>query len=523
MEARSAVARNVEQTSARQRARALRSRIASGIAIAIALLVVGFAPLTAHAFESSPALMRFEAERSVTRAETQPGQTSGGGYARTPALQAAAGVAPGAYIVEAKVRGLTAGRVDLTVGDAMVGSYSVTTDWGRVTAVVQLAKDERVGVRSMPPPGSSTAPQIDVDWISLTATTALDTVRGAGIIDNAGAPRHYRGVNFPMFFAPTVTNGRVRLGPVPVDDMWKWGADYVRIHFNQELWLADCPADQNNTATTYRNALAAVVNALTQRGMNVLLSLGVVERGKAMGCQQPTKPTLKEMADTRSVDLWKSVAATYKSNLRVAFDLFNEPNNISDSVWRNGGTVNYVSTVNGLTSGGTYEAAGMQTMYDAVRSTGATNLVYVAGTNWATSTAALLRAPLDGYGIVGSTHVYCNNCTANDPHLPVYLDSVNNTPAVLGRFPVVMTEAGWNQSQDRRYNVAVLQWAEGHVDGWSMYMFYPGTNYGLVQPWTESMDLGGGRSTKVPTELGAPVWNALAPSRTARGFPALPK
>jgi hypothetical protein len=158
----------------------------------------------------------------------------------------------------------------------------------------------------------------------------------------------------------------------------------------------------------------------------------------------------------------------------------------------------------------TYQGAGMQSLYDAVRSTGATNLVFVAGTGWGTNVDTLYRAPLDGYGIVGSTHVYCNNCAADDPHLPVNLET-NNSARVLARYPVVMTESGWSQSMDGTFNQASLDWAESHVDGWVMHMFFTGS-YSLLQSWT----------VKLPNVKGIPVWNALAQNRVDRGLDAQP-
>jgi endoglucanase len=292
--------------------------------------------------------------------------------------------------------------------------------------------------------------------------------------------------------------------------VWQWGADYVRLQLDQELWLADCPATLGAAATTYRGALQSTVNGLTARGITVLLSLSVTQRDTDTGCTPSSAPFAKEMADSRSVDFWSAVASAYKGNLLVQFDLFNEPNNVSDAVWRDGGAVSYSTTVNGVRQSMTFQTPGMQALYDTVRSAGATNLVFVAGGGWGTNVDALYRAPLDGYGIVGSTHVYCNNCTAENPHLPANLE-VNNSARVLARYPVVMTESGWEQSQDGTFNKASLEWAESHVDGWVMHMFYTGS-FSLLQSWT----------TKLPNVKGIPVWNALQANRVARGFAAQP-
>jgi len=384
----------------------------------------------------------------------------------------------------------------------MVGSYSTTSTWRTISAVVRLADGETVG--------TSSASAIDVDWLTLTPSTVLDTVRGNGILDGNGDTRRYHGLNVPIFFSPDKVNGAFKIADMPVSDLWRWGADDIRLQLDQELWLNDCPATQSGVPTTYRAALLSTVSKLASRGVSVLLSLSVTQRGTNTGCTPSSMPYLKEMADTRSVDFWTSVASAFKDKLLVHFDLFNEPNNISDSVWRDGGPVSYTTTVNGVRQTNTYQAAGMQSLYNAVRSTGATNLIFTAGTGWGTNPDTLYRAPLDGYGIVASTHVYCNSCTAEDPHLPANLDT-NNSARVLARYPVVMTESGWEQSDDSRFNQASLDWAESHLDGWVMHMFYTGS-FTLLQSWT----------TKLPNVRGIPVWNALATNRVTRGFDALP-
>jgi hypothetical protein len=497
-----------------------RTLLAVGVAAATA--IVGAAPAMAKGKSSTSTTTstavatltsgRTEAELLVAKTSRLSDSTaSGGAFARAATVSTVPSDGAGVYVLQASVRSGNAARVDLTIAGAMAGSYATTTTWKTVSAVVRLTAGEAVGTRS--------ASAIDVDWLSLTPASALDTVRGSAIVDGTGAARGYQGVNVPIFFSPDQVNGAFKITDMPVSDLWKWGTDYVRLQLDQELWLADCAAIQAGTPTTYRAAVQSAVSALASRGLTVLLSLAVTQRGQDTGCTPSAMPYLKEMADTRSVDFWTSVASTFKDKLKVEFDLFNEPNNITDAVWRNGGTVSYTTTVAGVRQTKTYPAAGMQALYDAVRATGATNLVFVAGIGWATNTATLLRAPLDGYGIVGSVHVYCNSCAATDPHLPTNLDTLTSQ-AVLDRHPVVMTESGWEQSQDPRFNTAALGWAESHVDGWVMHMFYTGS-FSLLQSWTPTL-LGGVLTTKAPNVNGVPVWNALAATRVARGFPALP-
>lgn len=80
--------------------------------------------------------------------------------------------------------------------------------------------------------------------------------------------------------------------------------------------------------------------------------------------------------------LWASVANTFKSNLAVIFDIFNEPypdNNAWDSYnawscWQNGNNCNLP-----------YAVAGMQSLVNAIRNAGSTNIVMLGGIQYATS------------------------------------------------------------------------------------------------------------------------------------------
>ena len=124
---------------------------------------------------------------------------------------------------------------------------------------------------------------------------------------------------------------------------------------------------------------------------------------------------LHEMADApNSINFWEQVAARYKSNPLVAFDLYNEPNNIPDSVWLNGGQASEGRTV--------FNAAGMQQMYDAIRGQGANNLVFASANNWDRTFPPEL---LSGSNIVYPVHAYTcphappPNCESpSDPYEP---------------------------------------------------------------------------------------------------------
>jgi hypothetical protein len=177
------------------------------------------------------------------------------------------------------------------------------------------------------------------------------------------------------------------------------------------------------------------------------------------------------MADSpSSVTFWKQVAARYKSNPLVAFDLYNEPHDISSSVWLKGGQV----TENGTT----FTAAGMQQLYNAVRSQGASNLVFASGNNWANTFPPLLS----GYNVVYAVHAYTcptappPTCTTPNPYDPSSILGSWVSPS--GSHPVMVTEFGWPDAGNGRYIASVVNYAESHGWGWNVFA-WDGTSTGL--------------------------------------------
>src|SRR5262249_44197119 len=155
-----------------------------------------------------------------------------------------------------------------------------------------------------------------------------------------------------------------------------------------------------------RNAVVDYVTRLTAAGIVIILDL----HWAAPGSQRATQQT--PMADRdHSPAFWTSIASTFKANTAVIFDLFNEPypDNNTDTVaaWaclRDG------TTTAGSCPGVGYAAAGMQELLGAVRATGATNLVLVAGVGY---TGLLSRwieyRPTDALNppnIAASVHIY---------------------------------------------------------------------------------------------------------------------
>jgi hypothetical protein len=140
------------------------------------------------------------------------------------------------------------------------------------------------------------------------------------------------------------------------------------------------------------------------------------------------------MPDGDSLVFWRSVAQRYANDPGVIFDLYNEPHDVSWGCWRDGGCDVWPAALTGGIV--PFKAVGMQQLYDAVRSTGAENLVLVAGLQYAYDLSGVATGyALTGTNIAYDTHVY----TAF--HSTV-ADWDKSFGIVTDRFPVVATEFG---------------------------------------------------------------------------------
>src|SRR4029077_19758350 len=144
----------------------------------------------------------------------------------------------------------------------------------------------------------------------------------------------------------------------------------------------------------YRQTIESYVDLLLASGLYVIVDLHwSAPAGQPANAQRPMPNT------SYSTDFWTSVANRFKSDGRVIFDLFNEPvpnnnqNDASDDAarrswecWRDGGTASCDATLSlgnpqrAMDSGDT---VGMQALVDAVRATGATNVIMLGGIQFA--------------------------------------------------------------------------------------------------------------------------------------------
>ncbi|GEM_PF-1036795 len=393
---------------------------------------------------------------------------------------------PGSYTLNFRLRG-DAARVALTLNGQQVGTTVLfNSPWHTVSMPVRVTGSPTWGIQTLPAVGYTPQP-VYLDWMSLQVTTPGYTTAGNKIVAPDGNQFVPRGVVRDGFqFKPT---GNYFLSDNDFQAMYMWGATTVRLPLDQMQWLSNsCLYDP-----TYMSRLDSAVQSITSRGMVAVLTLSRSNSGQSCGTG-----ALAPMADDLSITFWTQVATHYKNNPLVAFDLYNEPHDISEVVWHDGGMVGSPA----------WHAVGMQQLYDTVRATGATNVLFVSGTGWAFNADVSLRRPVDGYGIVYGTHVY--NAPETGP-LPANIDKV--LPPVAARYPLAITEFG-TRSGTALYNQNVINYAENLGIGWLAFKWYQlPAQYALINDFT----------TYTPTPAGAPVESALLKARgwtTLGGLPA---
>jgi endoglucanase len=245
---------------------------------------------------------------------------------------------------------------------------------------------------------------------TVTGPAAADLrVRGNELVDGPGAgyPVALRGVNRSGLEYACIQGWGFFDSPHPdqIDDpsmiaaMKSWNINVVRVPLNEDCWLGlHTPAGFGGPA--YRQIVASYVDALNAAHLYVILDLHFAGAG---GSASPRATGQLPMADAAHAPaFWRSVAATFRSDHELIFDLFNEPYGISWSCWRNG------CRIPATLGAPAYQAAGMQSLVDAVRSTGASQPLLLGGLDWAGDLSGWKRyAPHDPlHQLVASEHNY---------------------------------------------------------------------------------------------------------------------
>jgi endoglucanase len=224
-------------------------------------------------------------------------------------------------------------------------------------------------------------------------------VRGNRLVDGKGRVVRLLGVNrsgteytcqqgYGFFDGPSDV--------ASIQRMKSWRINAVRVPLNETCWLGINRIDPELGGDPYRRAIRGWVERLGRAGLYVILDL----QRAAPGDQQATGIIPMPDAD-HAPDFWRSVAAEYRDDRAVLFDLYNEPHDVDWLCWKRG------CEISGEHVGG-YRAVGMRQLVAAVRSTGAEQPLLLGGIEWSRNLDQWLEYlphdPLDS--LVASNHTY---------------------------------------------------------------------------------------------------------------------
>jgi hypothetical protein len=328
---------------------------------------------------------------------------------------------------------ISAGGPDLAAHGSRTAGFDGTGPAGPAPGAVTLngvdcALDVDAG-STAPVPAASRTPQV--------------RVAGNRIVDQNGAPVSLLGVNRSGGEYSCVNGSGIWDGPVDdaaLDAIAAWHVRAVRLPLNEDCWLSLGKVQARYSGARYRTAVAALVAALQAHGLIPILDLHWTDgrwTGPESMCADAAATCQKPMPDSGASTFWRSVAQTFRDDQSVVFDLFNEPYPSETEVgsrdrswdcWLRGGSA----------CGLGYPVAGMQQMLDAVRSTGARNVVLASANSYSRDlTGWLAHRPADPTGnLAAAWHWYDDGSCVDAACWQ------RQVGPVAARVPVVATEIG---------------------------------------------------------------------------------
>jgi endoglucanase len=357
---------------------------------------------------------------------------------------------------------LLAGAAVATVAGPAAAQPSART----ARAVAATAPHGRLAPAPAAAAPGGTAPQLQVS--------------GNELVDASGAQVMLHGVDRSGTEYMCVQGNGIFDGPhhqASISAMLKWDVNAVRVPLNEACWNGESYVNSAYAGANYQNAIKSYVHLLNANGLVAILDLHWTDgayTGPSSGCSSAQAVCQKPMPDAaQAIPFWTSVANTFKGNDAVIFDLFNEPyasraTGSTASGWRcwlHGGTCPGIS----------YQVAGMQSMVDAVRSTGANNVIMLGGEEYANDLRQWLsHEPADpDHDLAASWHSYnFNTCSHR------WCWNYQVAP-VIAQVPVIAGEIGENDC------------ASGYIDPLMRWLDSKSTSY-LAWAWNADFNCSSG-------------------------------
>lgn len=280
----------------------------------------------------------------------------------------------------------------------------------------------------------------------------------------------------------------------------EWRANCIRVPMNESFWWGKSPF-QTDGGKAYRDRIDKMITLAANRGAYVVIDL---HRYRAPRQEH--------------ADFWAEFAMLYKNHPAVLFDIFNEPHGISWEVWRDGGFVGttregdesaFLSAEEKRANAG-FQSVGMQRLVDAIRSTGAGNIVIAGGLSWSNDLSGVVKGFAlddgDGNGIMYSWHTYnwhtgwAEKVLPTAAAFPIFLGEVGADDKKMDFIP----EA--SQEKPATWVPDMLGFIQQHRINWTGWCFHPAATPRMLLDWDYA-----------PTPFwGAPAKEALS----GKAFPA---
>ena len=276
---------------------------------------------------------------------------------------------------------------------------------------------------------------------AIAAPLELETQGNQIVIKATGEPVRLTGVNIPSL---EWGNGENILNSLAVA-AGDWDANVIRLPVKGSSWL-------NNSS--YRATVISFIAAASSANVYVILDLH--------GYEFPV---------AADATFWTSAANEFKNNPAVLFGLFNEPHGTTEAEWRNG------------KNGG----PGIQGLLNAVRATGANNVVLAGGLDWAFKLRSIIEL---GYGLTDTTN---GNGIVYDAHIYPWKGSaqywvgtiMQTHPVLIGEIghPDGTTFIGQTFEDDASWVPKIMDWVNTHNAHWTGWCFHPNADPVLISDW----------------------------------------
>lgn len=279
-----------------------------------------------------------------------------------------------------------------------------------------------------------------------------------------------QGLNVPSLEWSTRGDNVLRSVTVGIDD---WKANIIRLPVHADRWFGRA-SDQKDSGKSYRELVDQAIEAAETRSAYLILDLHHYRAPK-----------------DESIEFWRDAAARYKNRPSVIFGLLNEPHGIPWEVWRNGGVVDEKAKSDAPAENNekqtTFTSPGMQKLVEAIRETGANNVLLAGGLDWSYDLSGILKGfaltEKGGNGIMYDVHVY--------PWKSGWQEKFLN---VAEKYPLLLGEVGCDskpmpfipaaQHKDPYvWGPNMLGCIQEHKLHWTAWCFHPSATPRVISDW----------------------------------------